>query len=150
MREVALRPVGLQDEQECISLAVSEDQSNFVASNSKSLEWSRKNPRCVPLAVYADHKMVGFAMYEPRGNDVFSIHRIMIDAHHQRKGIGRRALELTIDKIKNLGGITIYLSFRAENQVAEHLFQGLGFTQHEIEPDGEIVYRLGPPRDIAF
>jgi diamine N-acetyltransferase len=150
MRVVTLRPVNSKNEQECISLAVSEDQSKFVAPNSKSIEWVRKNPRCVPLSVYADHKMVGFVMYEPRGNEVFSIHRIMIDAQHQGKGIGRRALELTIDKIRNLGGSTIYLSFRAENQVAKKLFQSLGFIQHEIEPDGEIVYRLGPRRAIAF
>jgi diamine N-acetyltransferase len=93
MRVVTLRPVNSKNEQECISLAVSEDQSKFVAPNSKSIEWVRKNPRCVPLSVYADHKMVGFVMYEPRGNEVFSIHRIMIDAQHQGKGIGRRALQ---------------------------------------------------------
>ena len=36
-------------------------------------------------------------------------------------------------------------SFRPENDVARRLFSGRGFTFHEVEDDGEIVYRLGFP-----
>ena len=132
---------------------MSDEQAGLIAPNARSLAWARADPDCVPLAVYADDGaddvMVGFVMYEPRGNGVFSIHRCMIDAQHQRRGFGRRAMELTIERIREEGGITIYLSFRPENKAARRLYEGLGFVQHEIEADGEVVYRLGPAREVA-
>jgi diamine N-acetyltransferase len=146
---VSLRPIDKTNEDVCAALRVTEDQTGLIAPNTKSLEWAKDNPNCVPLAVYADDVMIGFVMYEPRGNGVFSIHRCMIDAKYQRQGFGRRAMELTIEQIRELGGITIYLSFRPENNAARSLYEGLGFVQHAIEPDGETVYRLGPAREVT-
>jgi len=150
MNIVSLRPIDETNEEVCATLRVTEEQAGLIAPNAKSLEWAKTNPNCVPLAVYADDVMVGFVMYEPRGNGIFSIHRCMIDAKNQRQGFGRRAMELTIERIRQLGGITIYLSFRPENNAARRLYESLGFVKHEIEPDGEIVYRLGPVHDIAY
>ena len=92
--------------------------------------------------------MVGFAMYEPRGNGVFSVHRLMIDAAHQNQGIGSWSMRLVMDTIVGLGGETIYLSFQPKNIEAKRLFEKFGFVFHEREPDGEVVYRFGPARDI--
>ena len=150
METINLKSVNPENEVACSSLEVKEDQAGLIAPNAKSIEWAKANPKSVPLAVYTDTTLVGFVLYEPRGNDVFSIHRVMIDRRHQKRGIARRSMELTIAEIKKRGGVTIYLSFRPENHAAKHLFQSLGFVQHEIESDGEIVFRLGPPRAIAF
>ena len=149
MNTVSLRPIDETNEGVCVTLRVTEKQAGLIAPNTKSLEWAKTNANCVPLAVYADDVMIGFVMYEPRGNGIFSIHRCMIDAKYQRQGFGRRAMELTIEQIRQLGGITIYLSFRPENNAARRLYESLGFVKHEIEPDGEIIYRLGPAREIA-
>jgi diamine N-acetyltransferase len=88
-------------------------------------------------------------MYEPRGNDVFSVHRLMIDAKHQRKGIGFRAMQLVMDQIWSSGGKTIYLSFRPENFAAKHLYEKLAFEFYEEEADGELIYRFGEVRGLA-
>ena len=103
----------------------------------------------MPLGIYADGEMVGFAMYEPRGNNVFSVHRFMIDNRHQRKGIGLRAMQLVMERISSLGGKTIYLSFRPENVAAKRLYEKLGLDFHEEEPDGELIYRFGSVRGFA-
>ena len=145
---VSLRAIDETNEGECLALRVAEEQAGLIAPNSKSLEWAKSNAACVPLAIYADDVMVGFVMYELRGDGVFSIHRCMIDAEYQRRGFGRRAMELTIEQIQHLAGITIYLSFRPENNAARKLYEGLDFVQHEIEPDGEIIYRHGPAREV--
>jgi diamine N-acetyltransferase len=87
-------------------------------------------------------------MFEPRGNDVFSVHRFMIEAGCQRQGIGLRAMQLLMEKIWTLGGKTIYLSFRPENIGAKKLYEKLGFQFHEVEPDGEIIYRFGDVREF--
>ena len=127
-----------------MALRVSESQASMFAPNSKSLEWAKANPNCVPLAICANHELVGFAMYEPRGHDIFSVHRFMIDARYQRKGIGFQAMVMIIEKIRSLGGKTIYLSFRPGNFAAKCLYEKLGFVLHEEEADGELLYRLGP------
>lgn len=147
--DISLRPIDDTNRHECVALSVTEAQDKLIAPNSKSLAWADINTRCVPLAVYADGKMVGFAMYEPRGNDVFSVHRFMIDCRHQRNGIGLNAMQLVMGTISSLGGKTIYLSFRPDNIAAKRLYEKLGFDFHEEEPDGELVYRFGSVREIA-
>ena len=93
---VSLRPIDDTNRDACVVLSVTEAQTKLIAPNSKSLAWADTNPRCVPLGIYADGEMVGFAMYEPRGNNVFSVHRFMIDNRHQRKGIGLQAPSVLI------------------------------------------------------
>jgi diamine N-acetyltransferase len=143
-----LWPIGDADRDACVALSVAETQEKLIAPNLRSLAWADTNTRCVPLGIYADGEMVGFAMYEPRGNDVFSVHRFMIDNRQQRKGIGLRAMQLVMERISSLGGKTIYLSFRPENVAAQRLYEKLGFDFHEQEPDGELVYRFGSVREV--
>ena len=107
------------------------------------MEWASARLQRVPLGIYAHGVLAGFATYEPRGNAVFSLHRFMIDAAHQRKGVGRRAMQMLVGSIWDLGGSTIYLSFRPGNHGAREFFERLGFVFHETEHDGEVVYRLG-------
>ena len=140
--DISIQRIKDGDRDSCIALSVTEEQSNLISPNLSSLEEADENPQCVPLGIYADGEMVGFVMYEPRGNDIFSIHRFMIDARHQRKGIGYRAMQLVIDLIKSQRSKTIYLSFRPENYAAKCLYEKLGFVFHEKETDGELVYRL--------
>ncbi len=146
---VTLESIDRHNWRRCIALQVREDQVNLIAPNVYSLVQAKACPECVPLAVYDDDTMIGFVMYEPRGNTIFSIHRCMIDAQHQQRGFGRRAMELTISRIRQRGGLAIYRSCRPENEVAKRLYESLGFVYEETEPDGEIVYRLGSPRQMA-
>jgi diamine N-acetyltransferase len=95
--------------------------------NSKSLEWAQRNSAIVPQVIYEGETIVGFVMYEHRGNRVFSVHRLMVDEKSQRRGIGRRAMELVIEEIHRLEGVTIYSSTRPENDAAQKLLARLGF-----------------------
>ena len=146
--DLSLRPIDGTNRNCCLALSVNESQSTLIAPNAKSLEWAVKNPHCVPLGIYADDEMTGFVMYEPRGNDVFSVHRFMIDRHHQRRGMGLLAMQLVMEKIASLGGKTIYLSFRPENTAAKNFYEKLGYEFHEEESDGELIYRFGPVAEI--
>ncbi len=146
---VSLRQIDDTNRDACVALSVTGAQTKLIAPNSKSLAWADTNLRCMPLGIYADGEMVGFAMYEPRGNNVFSVHRFMIDNRHQHKGIGLQAMQLVMERISSLGGKTIYLSFRPENVAAKRLYEKLGFDFHKEEPDGELVYCFGSVRDFA-
>lgn len=136
--------------EECLGLAVLPSQRSLVAPNSNSLAWAAASPSCVPLGILLDGSMVGFAMFEPRGPTVFSLHRFMIDAAHQQKGLGLASMRLVMGRMVDLGAKTIYLSFRPENHAAKALYEKLEFAFHVEEPDGEVVYRYGPPGDLGI
>ncbi len=135
--------------EECLNLRVFPSQEHLVASNSRSLAWAAASQSCVPVGVLLDDSMIGFAMYEPRGSTVFSLHRFMIDAVHQRQGLGHAAMRLIMQKMFAEGAETIYLSFRPENEGAKALYEKLGYVFHIEEPDGEVVYRYGAARDLG-
>jgi diamine N-acetyltransferase len=141
--------VDQRNREACVALEVEAKQQHLIACNRRSLEQAATNRAAMPLLVLRDDQPVGFLMYEPRGNAVVSLHRFMIDRRYQRQGIGLRAMERLIERFRAEGFLTIYLSFRPENDAARSLYDRLGFVEHEIEPDGEVVYRLGPFREIV-
>jgi diamine N-acetyltransferase len=141
---IGFEPVDQRNCDTCAALEVEADQRHLIASNRRSLEQAATNRAAIPLLVLRDEQPVGFLMYEPRGDAVVSLHRFMIDRSYQRQGIGLRAMEQLIELFRAEGFSTIYLSFRPENDAARNLYDRLGFVEHEIEADGEVVYRLGP------
>jgi diamine N-acetyltransferase len=147
--QVTIEPIGPHNRSACLALEVAAEQRGLVATNEKSLAQAAANPACVPLAACCDGHVAGFLMVEPRGKAVASIHRLMVDRRYQRRGIARAAMRLVIEDLQEQGYQTIYLSCRPENAAARRLFESLGFVQHEIESDGEVVYRLGPVAEIA-
>lgn len=142
---ITLVPIDQSNREACIALSVRDEQTGFVASNRRSLDWADSHPRCVPLGIHVGEELVGFVMYEPRGDGLYSIHRLMVDAEHQRRGIGRRAMQAVMDEIIGLGARTIDLGCRPGNTAARSLFEELGYVFHEEEPDGELVYRYDRP-----
>ena len=84
-----------------LDLSVSAEQKSFVASNQYSLAQAYAQPECVPLALYAENKPVGFAMYCLDEEDhQYWIYRLMIDQRYQGVGYGREAMHLLIDRIR--------------------------------------------------
>ena len=129
-----------------LDLSVSPEQSTFVATNQYSLAQAYAQPECVPLALYAENKPVGFAMYCIDESDrEYWIYRLMIDQRHQGRGYGRAAMLLLIDRIRSEMDEQrhrIFISFEPENEVAKSLYESLGFVPDGRVEYGEIVYRL--------
>ena len=129
-----------------LDLRVSPEQESFVASNQYSLAQAYAQPECVPLALYAENKPVGFAMYALDEDDhQYWIYRLMIDQRHQHNGYGRAAMELLIDRIRGLSDeehACVLISFEPENQIARRLYESLGFLPDGRIMYGEVVYRL--------
>ena len=129
-----------------LDLSVSPEQKAFVATNQYSLAQAYAQPECVPLALYAENKPVGFAMYALDEDDhQYWIYRLMVDQRHQGKGYGRAAMVLLIDCIRGLADeehTRIYISFEPENVNAKKLYESLGFLPDGRIMYGEVVYRL--------
>ena len=122
-----------------LDLSVSPEQKDFVATNQYSLAQAYAQPECVPFALYAENRPVGFAMYSLDEDDhQYWIYRLMIDQRFQGVGYGREAMGLLIDRIRGLSDEDhnrIYISFEPENAVAKALYESLGFV-----PDGRVLY----------
>lgn len=129
-----------------LDLSVSEEQKSFVATNQYSLAQAYVQPECIPLALYAENKPVGFAMYCLDVDDhQYWIFRLMIDRRYQGRGYGKEAMFLLIDRIRALSDEDhnrIYISFEPENHVAKSLYESLGFVPDGRIEYGEVVYRL--------
>ena len=120
-----------------LDLSVGEEQRRFVASNMYSLAQAFVQPECVPLALYAENRPVGFVMYALDEDDhEYWIYRLMIDKRYQRRGYGREAMRMLIERIQaDENHRVIYISFEPENLPAQTLYESLGFV-----PDGRVLY----------
>lgn len=126
---VSLREITKQNFWDCIDLEVAEDQKDFVTSNAVSLAQSKYQPECIPLGVFSDDEMVGFAMYCADADDgEYWIYRMMIDKRYQGRGYGKRALELLVDMIReDKSHNRILLGVHKESLAAAALYAGFGF-----------------------
>jgi diamine N-acetyltransferase len=143
---VKLHPITRENFEECCDLEVSEDQREFVSSNVFSLAESRFYPEFIPLAIYAGEKMVGFLMYgrdELDGKLVWTLLRMMVDRHYQRKGYGRAALELFIEQMRLKPGCkAIHATVMPGNDIAQSLYASLGFVETGDMEDGDLILRF--------
>lgn len=168
---IELKPVSILDKEmvECINLSVTEEQCNFVASNSYSLAEAYdtnkkyaekgKGDRAAPYAAYKDGKMVGFVMIgylHPDEDDeeesyadepVYYIWRLFVDMEHQGKGFGKEILRLAMEKVKSkyLGDSKqCFSSYDPENIASKRTFAAYGFKEDGRVIGGEVVaqYKL--------
>jgi diamine N-acetyltransferase len=83
-------------------------------------------------------------MYDlnPEDNEYW-LPRLMIDKKYQRRGYGKAAMLLLLDRFKlDKKHSQVFLSIQPKNAAAETLFEELGFEPDGRELDGEIVYCL--------
>ncbi len=142
---VSLRRIDAYNFGKILRLEVAPEQENFVTSNAYSLSQAYVMPECRPVAIYNGMTPVGFAMYALDEEDgEYWIYRLMIDKNQQKKGFGRAAMLLLIEKIRQEApdrGV-IYISFEPENEGARRLYTSLGFVPDNRMVDGELVYRF--------
>jgi len=135
---VTLREITSDNYEECLTLKVRDDQSEFVASNIKSLAEAWVFYAVArPFAIYNDDTMVGFLMVDTDpnlvgSNDLCYLWRFMIDARYQGRGYGKAAMQEVIDYVKtNFNPKTFETSTTPGNDAAENLYRSFGFI-----PDG--------------
>lgn len=131
-------------------LAVDKSQEGFVAPNAISFSQALFAPEAWYRAIYLDDTPVGFVMLEDQTKSVppperpqISLWRYMIDAGHQRQGIGRVALGLVLDEVRGRKQFTkLETSYVPGPGCPELFYLGLGF-RHTGRLDGrEVVLEL--------
>jgi diamine N-acetyltransferase len=95
-----------------------------------------------PLAITRAGDVVGFVMwaYDPDDGHHW-IGGFSVGKSQQRKGIGRAALALLVERLRAEGARGIALSYAPENTDAARLYASAGFVE-DGGADGETVARL--------
>ncbi|KKE82561.1 hypothetical protein N481_25480 [Pseudoalteromonas luteoviolacea S4047-1] len=77
-------------------------------------------------------------MWVQESNKRISIWRFMVDKKYQQKGIGRKALNLALDEIKQAPDIReIEICYDPANPVAKEFYSSFGFVEIGMDEDGE-------------
>ena len=127
---IQLEPVTKDNFSAVLALTVREEQQAFVSSPAESLAqayvWSRT---AYPFAVCDNHRVVGFIMmgyYEDKG--YYTLWKLLIGRDFQRRGYGRKALELGIAFLREQFGVSeVYTGVAPGNAVAKSLYRSAGF-----------------------
>ncbi len=140
-----LREITGENYQQVLNLSTGAGQEEFVAQNVRSLAqaWVFRD-RARPYALYEGEEPVGFIMFDWRPEKKWvEIWRFMIDHRFQRKGYGRRAMELALEKIRRAGVFDrVQLYYVPGNEKARALYRNLGFGETGNTLDGEIQMEL--------
>jgi diamine N-acetyltransferase len=145
MSDVSLREVTKETVRAITALKVGPGQDRFVAPNavsiaqayfSRDVAWFR--------AIYVGDEPAGFVMLDDDvAKQSYYLWRYMIDQRFQRRGVGRRALELVIDYVRTRPGATALLtSVVPGDGNPGPFYERMGFAYTGEEEDGELVMRL--------
>jgi diamine N-acetyltransferase len=141
--EITLREITAETVRTVTALEVRSDQHGLVASNANSIAEAYFEPKAWFRAVAAGEELVGFVMvYRDPEASIFYVWRFMIDARHQGKGYGRRAMELVIDEARRDGVPAVGLSVVPGERSAADFYRQLGFEETGTVHEGELEMRF--------
>lgn len=138
---VRLVEIGRDNWRDVAAVTPRPDQREFVADPTYYLCLSHYGGEWNCLAIEFDGRIVGHVMWGIE-NDEGWIGGLVIDAAHQRRGIGTAAVEAVSQLLAAIDGIQqLALSYEPENTTARRLYARLGFVETgEMEGD-ELVAR---------
>lgn len=149
-----------------LELKVTEEQENYVATNTQSIVEAyltlEKGGVAFPFGIYEEDLPVGFLMIgygaDDDWNDApkiadgnYCLWRLMIDERYQHRGYGREAIRLALDFIRTWPcgeAEYCYLGYEPDNLNAKALYHSMGF-QENGELDGEEIVAVRRLRDPA-
>ncbi len=141
---VSLREITANTVRAICDLSVDATQISFVASNALSIAEAHFCPEAWFRAIYVGGTPVGFVMLDVQPDKPeYFLWRFMIDARHQGRGYGCRALELIADHVRGLPNATELLTSVVEGEGGPRPFyERLGFVPTGTFEEGEAVLRL--------
>ena len=123
-------------------LGVSETQKLYVANATTILAraYAYRNARSEAFFVYDDETPVGMGLYHDEDSlNAYIFSELFIDEHFQRKGYGKAATQLVLERMKNDGKYSkVILCYVKGNDAAKALYERFGFLETDRDED-EII-----------
>ena len=107
---VSLRAVTRENVRAVCELELADDQHDLVAPAAYTVAECHYEPGAILRAVYLGERPVGVLGVEVETGTPYLV-RFMVDAAHQRRGVGRRAVALLIEELAAAGWHTLETSF---------------------------------------
>ena len=140
--ELTLREVTSHNWRDVADVAPRDDQRRFVAALAA---------RYVLLGLYGDtwrnlgafegERAVGHVMWGLDDDGSRWIGGLVVDAEHQGRGLGRRVVELLLERLDPTQG-PVRMSCHPDNTASQALFGGLGFVDTGRIEDDEQMWEL--------
>ena len=123
-----------------MDLKVKPEQEDYVAPNSVSIAQKCFDDESWMRAIYAGAVPVGFVLLsERRQVPRYYLWRYMIDAAHQGRGHGKRALDLLVEYVRTLPNATeLFVSYAPGPHGPRDFYANYGFVETGREDGGEI------------
>ena len=142
--ELSLREITKETVKSILALKVAEGQEDLVGDNGNSLAQALFDEKAWYRGIYAGEEPVGFAMLSiDREKPEFYLWRFMIDAGHQSKGYGKRAIELIVEEVSSqpeAKELTLHVMDLPHSAVS--FYEALGFKLTGEKDDDELVMSL--------
>lgn len=120
-------------------------QDCFVASNVMTIAESKFLPQNIVKGIYRHGVPTGLLAYcdddELRAGDCW-LFRFMIDHPCQGQGIGRAALDLVIEEIRDRGARRLLTMCRPENAVAFDFYTKANFSEAGVLAEGDTLLEM--------
>ena len=141
---ITLREVTAETVRAICKLEVRPEQRSYVADNALSIAQAHFVSRAWFRAVYAGETPVGFVMLDENlEKEEYFLWRFMIACEHQRKGYGKRALDLVVERVRALPGARELISSYVPGEDSPRDFYvRYGFVETGEVEKGERVIRL--------
>jgi diamine N-acetyltransferase len=140
---VSLREITDDNRAAVEALAVTEEQSDYVASVTQSLHDAEEYPDARPWyrAVYADDEPVGFVMIsdgitvdDPTYVGPYYLWRLLVDQRFQQRGYGTAALDLVVEHVRTRPDARTFLVSHVEGPSSPRSF----YLQYGFRLTGEV------------
>ena len=143
-RHITLRPVDDDNWRDVADVAPRDDQRAWVpALAARYLVLTMRSDVWTSLAVYADERVVGHAMWGVDDDGSRWIGGMVIAADEQDRGVGGATVRTLADWLAAQdGGSVVRLSYHPDNAPAARLYTSLGFTPTGAVEDDELVAEL--------
>jgi histidinol dehydrogenase len=138
----SVRPVDAGNVNAVLKLQVAAGQRALVATAERSLAQAAYEPAGRAVAMFDGDEAVGMMLlYDARQDrecpdDKLYVWRLLVDAGHQRRGLGRRAMQWVIGEARRMGLPAVGLSHAPEAGNAGPFYEKLGFV-YTGEVDGD-------------
>ena len=147
----SVRPVDAGNLDAVLKLEVAAGQRRFVSPVDRSLAQVAYEPAGRAVVMFDGEEAVGMMLlYDARLDkqkpaQQLYVWRLLVDARHQRRGYGRRAMQWVAQEAQALGVQHIGLSHRDAPGHAGAFYEKLGFTYTGEVNDGELKMMLKLP-----
>ena len=136
---VSLQPVTRDTVRAVCELRLADDQTRLVAPAAFTVAEGHYEPGALLRAIHLGERPVGVLLVEVESGTPYLV-RFVIDADHQGRGVGRRAVELLVDELRARGWTTLETSFVPGDDGAGGFWRRCGFRDTGREIHGEPVF----------